>query len=76
MARSHDEGGRTGSPYYYRRNLTAGDLIVPAAIGAGVGMAVFYMARLIEQRTPLAADEPRHGSRRDRGACPTSPRRA
>jgi hypothetical protein len=76
MARAHDEGGRTGSQYYYRRDLTAGDLLVPATIGAGVGMAVFYLARLIEQRAPLAADERRHGSRRDRGARPNSPRRA
>jgi hypothetical protein len=77
MARSHDEDGRTGSHYYYyRRDLRAGELLVPAAIGAGVGLAVFYLARLIEQRTPLAAEERRQGSRRDRDARPSSPGRA
>ena len=77
MTRSHDEGGRVGSRYYYyRRDLSAGELLVPAAIGAGVGLAVFYLARLIEQRTPLAAEERGHGSQRDRGASPSSPGRA
>jgi hypothetical protein len=76
MARSHDEGGRIGSRYYYRRDLTAGELLVPAAIGAGVGLAVFYLARLIEQRTPLAAEDSRRGSLHDRDARPNSPHRA
>jgi hypothetical protein len=77
MTRSHDEDGRIGSRYYYRRDLTAGELLGPVAIGAGVGLAVFYLARLIEQRTSLAAEERPRGSRRDRGAArPNSPGRA
>lgn len=73
MARLHDEGGRTRPRYYFRRDLSASELLVPAAIGAGVGLVVFYLARLLEQRTPIDAGESRHESRRDRGAGHNTP---
>ncbi len=76
MARLHDDGGRAGSRYYYRRDLSAAELLVPAAIGAGVGLAVFYLVRLVEQRASLIAPEDRLEPRRDRGTRPNSPRRA
>lgn len=42
--------------YTYRRTLTVAELL--PAIGAGVvaGAAVFYLAGLLLQRTPLLAD--------------------
>ena len=42
--------------YYYRRSLTARELL--PAIGAGVaaGVAVFYLTQLFLQRTPLTAE--------------------
>lgn len=44
--------------YYYRRPVGASDLL--PAVGAGVvaGLAVFYVARLFLQRTPLLPGTP------------------
>lgn len=76
MARTAGEGAPGGSRYYYRRDLSAAELLVPAAIGAGVGLAVFYLARLVEQRTPLVAPDHRLEPRRGRGARPNLSRHA
>jgi hypothetical protein len=58
--------------YTYRRRLGAGDLARAAAIGAGVGLAAFYVARLFLERTPLV---PRPGSAASAGPR-REPRRA
>lgn len=39
--------------YYYRRDLKASDLLPAIGIGLGVGIAGFYIARLLLQRTAL-----------------------
>jgi hypothetical protein len=39
--------------YYYRRRLSGRELLPAVAIGIGVGIAAFYIARLLAQRTPL-----------------------
>jgi len=49
---------RTGSKYYYRRRLAGWDLLPAIGIGIGAGLAAFYVARLLFQRTPVVA-EPR-----------------
>jgi hypothetical protein len=59
---------RGADDYYYRRRLDGSDLLpaIGAAIGAGV--AVFYVVRVLIQRTPLAADPAeRTAGRRPRG---------
>ena len=43
----------TEADYYYRRNLTGSDLLPAIGIGIGVGIAGFYIARLLFQRTSL-----------------------
>lgn len=46
-------------PYFYRRPLHANEVIPAIGVGIGVGLAAFYVARLLLQRTPLApAPEP------------------
>lgn len=39
--------------YYYRRPLTARGSLPAIAAGLGVGLAAFYVVRLLLQRTPL-----------------------
>lgn len=39
--------------YYYRRRLDARELLPAIGAGIGVGLVVFYVARLYVQRTPL-----------------------
>lgn len=39
--------------YYYRRSLNSRELLPALAIGVGVGLVAFYVARLFAQRTPL-----------------------
>ena len=75
MPSSHADGGRLESRYYYRRDLTARELLGPVAIGAGVGLAVFYLARVLLQRTPLPDGEGRASARVSRGDRPITPRR-
>ena len=45
-----------GGEYFYRRSLSARELL--PAIGVGVAAAVFafYVARIVIQRTPLAPE--------------------
>jgi hypothetical protein len=45
--------GPGGAEYYYRRRIAGGDLLPAIGIGVGVGLAAFYVARLLQQRTPL-----------------------
>jgi hypothetical protein len=60
------------STYTYRRRLGAGDLVQAAAVGLGVGLAAFYVARLFLERTPLV---PRTGSAASAGPRLAKPRR-
>ena len=39
--------------YYYRRDLSLTEMIPAIGAGVAVGMAAFYVARLLLQRTPL-----------------------
>lgn len=39
--------------YTYRRKLRATELMPAIAAGVGVGLAGFYLARLLLQKTPL-----------------------
>lgn len=48
-----------GSPFYYRRSLSAGELLPAIGIGVAAGLAAFYLAQVLMSRTPLVreADE-------------------
>jgi hypothetical protein len=39
--------------YYYRRRLTAKDLLPAIGVGVATGLAGFYIVQLLIQRTPL-----------------------
>ena len=39
--------------YYYRRRLTAGDLMPALAVGISAGLLAFYVATRFAQRAPL-----------------------
>jgi hypothetical protein len=67
MFRSFDGTGSPPGRYYYRRKLGRAELLRPVAVGAVVGLAVFYLARLVAQRTPLAGEESGTSSHRFRG---------
>lgn len=53
-----DSGSRITPPkvYYYRRELEARETLTAAGIAVGAGIAAFYLARLLVQRTPLARE--------------------
>jgi hypothetical protein len=53
-----DSGSRITPPkvYYFRRELDAGETLTAAGIAVGAGIAAFYLARLLLQRTPLARE--------------------
>jgi hypothetical protein len=48
-------GSRDLSPneYYYRRELEFRELLPAVGAAVGAGLVVFYIARLLLQRTPL-----------------------
>jgi hypothetical protein len=50
---------RTGSNYYYRRRIGGWELLPAIGIGIGAGVAAFYVARLLLQRTPIAPESRR-----------------
>jgi hypothetical protein len=54
---SRVHGRRGPATYVYRRELDLAELL--PAIGAGIvtGLAAFYVARLLLQRTPLAVEQ-------------------
>jgi hypothetical protein len=39
--------------YYYRRGLSARELLPAVAAGIGAGLVVFYLTKLLFERTPL-----------------------
>ena len=55
--------------YYYRRTLSGPELLPVLAIGVGVGLAAFYVARLLVQRTRLTPESPDPALRRRPGAA-------
>lgn len=42
--------------YYFRRSMTARELLPAIGAGLAAGAAVFYLTRLFLQRTPLTAE--------------------
>lgn len=52
------------SEFYYRRGLTTRELLPAIGAAIGVGLAAFYVARLLIQRTPLEPAPPRMPRRR------------
>lgn len=42
-----------GSTYYYRRTLSARELLPAVGAGVAVGVAAFYLAKLVLEKTPL-----------------------
>jgi hypothetical protein len=51
-----DETVSAGSPFYYRRSLSAGELLPALGIGVAAGLVAFYLARVMTQRTPLVRE--------------------
>ena len=41
------------TPYVYRRELAVRELLPAVGAGVAVGLAAFYLARVLLQRTPL-----------------------
>ena len=42
-----------GTEYFYRRALSARELLPAVGVAVGAGLVAFYLARLFFQRTPL-----------------------
>lgn len=57
MSANPEPRGIARESYVYRRQLSGRELLPALAIGVGVGIAAFYVARLFAQRTPLLDDE-------------------
>jgi hypothetical protein len=58
-AMDSDTGSRLIPPavYYYRRELNVRETVTAAGIALGAGLAMFYLARVMLQRTPIAREE-------------------
>jgi hypothetical protein len=54
-----DTGSRIVPPtvYYVRRELDTREALAAAGIAVGAGLAAFYLARIMLQRTPIAREE-------------------
>jgi len=52
--------------YSYRRRLTARELIPVLAVGIGAGLAAFYVARVMAERTTFEREVPTRVVRRRR----------
>jgi hypothetical protein len=59
-------GGEAYTSYHYRRNLAPAELLPAAGAAAVAAVVVFYIARLLLQRTPLLEPRPNDASPRDR----------
>ena len=51
-------GGVPAAEYDYPRRLTPAEIAGAAAVGVGVGLAAFYVARVLGARTPLNEPAP------------------
>lgn len=49
--------------YVYRRDLGPRELLPAVALGVGAGLAAFYVARVLLERTPLVPRGARRGPR-------------
>ncbi|HLV25843.1 MAG TPA: hypothetical protein VKZ41_05995 [Gemmatimonadales bacterium] len=56
--------------YYYRRKISPAEALPAIGAGLGTGLAVFYIARLFLQRTPLLAAPPREAATPRRNRLP------
>lgn len=54
-----DTGSRLVPPtvYYFRRELDARETLTAAGVALGAGLAAFYLARMMLQRTPIAREQ-------------------
>jgi hypothetical protein len=54
-----ETGSRLVPPavYYYRRELDTRETLTTVGIAIGAGLAAFYLARIMLQRTPIAREE-------------------
>jgi len=54
-----DSGSRLVPPpvYYVRRELEARETLTAAGLAVGAGLAAFYLARMMLQRTPIAREQ-------------------
>ncbi len=54
-----DTGSRIVPPsvYYFRRELEARETLTAAGLAVGAGLAAFYLARMMLQRTPIAREQ-------------------
>ena len=72
MTTSEQRRPARAAEYFYRRPLGIAELLPAVVAGVGVGLAAFYVARVLLQRTPLLPDltrsEPRPVRRRPSGA--------
>jgi hypothetical protein len=57
MPSQSDPRGESGvAEYFYRRSLSARELLPAIGIGVAAGVFAFYVARIVFQRTPLAPE--------------------
>lgn len=53
LAKTDPRDVTKASGYYYRRALSARELLPALGAGIAVGFAAFYVAQIVLQRTPL-----------------------
>ena len=46
----------SGGEYFYRRSLSARELLPAIGVGVAAALFAFYVARIVIQRTPLAPE--------------------
>jgi hypothetical protein len=55
-AKSDPRDKSAGAEYFYRRSLSARELLPAIGIGVAAAVVAFYVARIVIQRTPLAPE--------------------
>jgi len=71
-AKSDPREDSAADRYYYRRSLSARDLLPALAAGVAAGIAAFYLASVLKQRTAL--EEVGRQPRRRKRAADSRPR--